>query len=228
MFRKVQFHTAIPYALSALALLVVSACAAPTPAATATASPVPATSSGVILVTLAPQTPDNTATPIQPSDTPIPTDYISPTPGPTATLSGSAIPQGVADAKAFNAAAPASVGPFQLVKPNSVSSQYGSTLYYRTEDGALYTIVLWLTNSDADAITRYQLELGNIANPQPLKLGDEAVYSMVDTKELALIHFRNAIIDIYRPDPSGTLPTVKLTDDEVKQLATQLFQSIPK
>jgi len=87
---------------------------------------------------------------------------------------------------------------------------------------------MWLTNSNDDALTRYNAELNAIANPQPLKLGDEAIYSMVDLHELALIHFRNVIIDIYRPDANGTVPTVKLTDAQVQQLATQIFQIIPK
>ncbi len=228
MFRKRLFRMAIPYALSGLALLAVSACATPPPAATATVAPLPTATPGVIIETLVPQTPDNTATPIPPTATLPPTDVISATPAPTVTISGTAISQGVSNAKAFNAAAPASVGPFQLVKTSSVAYQYGSVLYYRTEDGALYTILLWLTTSATDAVMRYSGEVANIANPQPLKLGDEAVYSMVDTRLLAVIHYRNVIIDIDRPDPTGTVPTVKLTDDQVKQLATQMFQLIPK
>ena len=227
MFRKRLFSIAIPYALSGLALLAVGACV-PSPAATVTPPPTATPGVTIVIETLAPKTPDNTATAVPPTDTLAPTDVTPATPAPTVTISGTMISQGVSNAKAINAAAPASVGPFTLVKPSSVAYQYGSTLYYRTEDGALYTIILFLTSSATDAVTRYSAELAGVANPQPLKLGDEAVYSMVDTKVLALIHYRNVIIDIYRPDPTGTVPTVKLTDDQVKQLATDMFQLVPK
>lgn len=237
MLRKPQLRTAVPYVLSALALLALSACqikgpsvvtVTPLPAATVTQSG--ALGSNIQIQTLPPHPTGvpPTATAAPPTDTPLPTDYVPPTPGPAATISGTAIAQGVQNAQAFNAAAPTQIGPFHLVNSGSSAYQYGSVLYYQTEDGAVYTIVMYLTNGVTDALSRYTAELQNAANPQPLKLGDDAVYSMVDTHVLALIHYRNVVIDIYRPDPSGTVPTVKLTEDQVKQLATQIFQIVPK
>jgi len=236
MFRKSQFRSTVPYVLSALAFMALSACqiqgpsvvtVTPLPAATSTQS---GAGSNVLVQTLPPHPEANTPLPTaaQPTDTPFPTDYLSPTPGPTATISGTAISQGVQNAQAFNSAAPTQIGPFKLLTSGSLAYQYGSVLSYQTEDGAVYTVIMYLTNDVTDALTRYDGELQAIANPQPLKLGDAAVYSMVDTHELALIHYRNVVIDIYRPDPTGTVPTVKLTDDQVKQLATQIFQIIPK
>ena len=236
MFRKLQFRTAVPYALSALVLLTLSACQQQGPSVV-TITPMPSVTAGgqpgasganIVIQTLPPRPTTNIPTAsAAPANTSVPTDYLSPTPGPTATISGTAISQTIQNAQAFDAAAPAQVGPFQLVKAGSNATQYGSVLSYQTEDGAVYTVVMYLTNDLADALTRYSTELQSIANPQPLKLGDDAVYSMVDTHEMALIHYRNVVVDIYRPVPTGTVPTIKLTDDQVKQLATQIFQVIP-
>ncbi len=220
MFSKRPVRIAIPYALSGLALCVLSACAT-TPAPTATVTPLPTATPGVVIQTLVPQTLDYTATPVPP------TDVVLATPAPTVTISGTMVSQGVSSAKAFEDAAPASVGPFQLVKTRSFAYQYGTGLYYRTEDGAQYTVILWLTNSAQDALDRYVIMAG-IANAQPLNLGDEAVYSMVNIPLIAIIHYRNVVLEIYRLDSTATVPTVKITDDQLKQLATAMFQLIPK
>ncbi len=230
--------------------LMLAACAS---APSATATPLPtATNSGpptAIIITAPPQTMDFIAslTPI-PTDTPAPTltpSEAPPTLGPTITSSGPTVAPQATNAEAFVQSVPTSVGPFQIyptAKAASANAQApaspnlaapivnagGSAFYYRTSDGALYQVVLWLTGSAQDAFDHFNVDKGSMTGTQTLQLGDEGYYSMVDLRLMVIIRYRNMVIDIYRPVPNSTVPTVKPTDQQVKDLATQIFGVVPK
>ena len=168
--------------------------------------------------------PTPTATPfVSPTDipatnTPAPLPLVNPSP---------IIAQKIENAQAFNAVVPDTIGPFILVKQNSIANQAGSIFSYRTEDGALYQVVFLITRSSEEAKSLYISQLNKTSDPQPLPLGEEAYYSMVDTTVLAAIRYHNIIISVYRPVSLGTVPAIPITADQIKELATALFQSLP-
>jgi len=158
---------------------------------------------------------------VAPTTTPVP-------PQPTITSSGPMLPESQNNAIAFTTAVPQSAGPFTLVKDGMVLSPFGARLMYKTEDGQIYQVLLWITQSAQDSSDRYHIETDSVQSKQSLKLGDEGVYSMSDTHILAVIRYRNVVIDVYRPaDPSGTVPLQKFTDDQVQTLLQQLFAALP-
>ncbi|MEP7284987.1 MAG: hypothetical protein ABI947_04375 [Chloroflexota bacterium] len=209
----------------------------------------PSVAGNVTLATLVPRTPE-TATPF-PSDTPAPsktptippttsTDATTPAPtnadlaqalpttGPTITPSGPIVQAEVSNSKAFNSAAPTSVGRLSLDPKTSITDVHGSTLVYVTETGQQYTVVLWLTNSAQEALDRYRLDISGLDGAQPIhNIGDEGVIAGPKNQIVAEIRDRNTVLIVYRPVASSTVPSQPLTSDETLTLLKALYASIP-
>lgn len=231
-------------ALAILVALASGACAgqsaSPTPIVLS--NPTSATQ-GVVVVTKAKATLDNTATPIPitdtpaaPSDTPqaavtlgVETDAPRPTEGPQITASGPTLEPKVSNSQSYNKAAPASSGPFRRVDKLSSTDKNGSSLVYSTAEGAQYQVALWITDSAQEALDRYKLETAALPDKRPIKLGDEGVITGPSSYVLAEVRYRNMVLVVYRPNPnSGTIPARQPTENEVIALVTALFNSIPK
>jgi hypothetical protein len=207
--------------LSVTLIAVAGACSAPTPTPVSTI-PTP------IIVTLPPRTPEKSLTPQPPPATVTPT--LSPTPAPSITASGPTLSSNAVNVYAIATAAPLNVGPFHLVPTNTNVDNKGTglTLAYRTDDGAIYTVVIFLAIDLQNAVERYQAEVNSLTDKQPAKVGDEAIYAPTDLNLLFVIRFRNAVININRPPANGTVPTVKITADQATQLALLIYNAIPK
>jgi len=204
-----------------LMVMLVGACAAQTPVPNQ-AVPTP------IIVTLQPRTPEHSATPKPPTATA--TLTVTPTPPPTITASGPTIASNAVNVYAIATGAPLNIGPFHMVPTNTFVDNRGSglILYYQTDDGAIYTVAVFLGLTLQDAVDRYLLEINSITDKQSASVGDEAVYAPTDIKHLFVIRFRNTVILINRPPANGTVPTTKITADQAKQLALLIYNAIPK
>jgi len=221
LFTKLS-RRAVACVLSAAMIAAVSACSS-----SPTAAPNP-TINAPVIVTLPPRTPDISSTPQPPTATATPS--LSPTPAPTITASGPTLASSAFNVYAIATAAPLSIGPFHLVPANTVVDNLGNglTLNYRTDDGAIYSVVIFISLNLQDAMDRYQSEISSLKDKQPAKVGDEAMYAPTDTNLLFVIHFRNVVININRPPVNGTVPMVKITADQATQLALLIFNALPK
>ncbi len=234
MFLRSMLLKSKPITLAAtmtLLALTVTACGTQTP----TATPIALRPTQQI-VTKPPQTLERGSPTPLPSDTPpaigtsavdastaIPIDVTS---GPTVTSSGPILSPGTSNSAAFNKSSPASSGPFKRITAQNGSYEYGSVLSYRTDDGAVYQVALWITRSAQDAVDRYSLETSTLLSKQPLKVGDEGIITATDPV-MAEVHYRNMVLIIYRPEPTGTVPKIKITDSQLIDLVNALFKAIP-
>jgi|GEM_PF-1182670 len=146
---------------------------------------------------------------------------------PTITASGPTLASKVTNAQAFNKNVPETVGVLKRIDAQSAATTYGSVLHFRTDDGAVYQVVLWITLSAQDALTRYQIETNAISSKQPLKVGDEAILT-ASGPVLAEVRYRNMVLIISRPDAKDTVPHKPLTDDQVIGFVNTLFKAIPQ
>ena len=149
---------------------------------------------------------------------------------PTITASGPILDSNATNVYAIATSAPLNVGPFHLVPANTLVDNRGNglTLAYRTDDGAVYTVVIFLSLTLQDAVARYQSEVTSLNDKRPANVGDEAVYAPTDLNLLFVIRFRNAVININRPPANGTVPTIKIMVDQATQLALLVYNAIPR
>ncbi len=210
---------------------VVSACATVQPSPTPPNSG-PTATGGPIIATLPPRpTIVRTPTQIPPTDTPIPPTQPPVTAAPTITSSGPTLESSEANSRRLLGAAPAEVGPFTLVKDDKLnnSAQYGLTLYYRTSEGALYKIIIFVTKSAGEARERYGALIGSVKSGlQPMNgIGDEASITTPPNPLYIAVRWRNISLELYRPDPRGTTPK-PISDDDARNLIQALFNLLSK
>lgn len=193
-------------------------------------SPTPRAGGGggtVSVETLPPRSPiPRTPTGIPPSETPRPPTNTPYTPQPTITSSGPTLDSSAINAKKIKDGAPLTVGPFTLVKDDKLttSSDFGLTLYYRTSEGALYKIIIFITASAGGSRERYAGITAGLKGAQQLSgLGDEAVITAAPNQMYIAMRWRNVAMELYRPDPRGTTPK-PITDDDAKALMNALYQ----
>ena len=146
---------------------------------------------------------------------------------PTITASGPTLDAKTDKAQVFNKKAPSVIGAFKRVDTQSLTSTNGATMQFRTNDGTTYQVVLWITSSAQDALTRYQVETSPISAKQPLKVGDEGIIA-ADGPIMAEVRYRNMVLIVYRPTAKGSTPRKPLTDVEITNFVTALFNAIPQ
>lgn len=185
---------------------------------------------GTVIVTLPPApTIERTPTKIPPSPTPRPPTETPITPLPTITPSGPTLDPAAANTKSIFDAAPKTVGNFTLVADAGIT--YTTTnfvqLSYRTPEGAVYVIKIFVTNGMNDAGVRYVGLTSALQGAQKLTgFADEAIITAAPNALYIAIRFRNATVELYRPDPKGTTPK-PLTDDQALALVRAIYQLLP-
>ena len=146
---------------------------------------------------------------------------------PPITASGPTLDAKTDNAQAFNTKAPAVIGSLKRVDTQSLTSTNGATMQFRTSDGTTYQVVLWITPSAQDALTRYQLETSPISAKQAIQVGDEGIIAAVGPI-MAEVRYRNMVLIVYRPTAKGRAPRKPLTDVEITSFVTALFKAIPQ
>ena len=152
---------------------------------------------------------------------------VTSTSSPTVTASGATLNAKTDNAQAFNKKAPGVIGAFKRVDTQSLTSTNGATMQFRTNDGTVYQVVLWITPSAQDALTRYQVETSPISAKQTLNVGDEGIIA-ADGSIMAEVRYRNTVLIVYRPTAKGSTLRKPLTHDEIVGFVTALFKSIPQ
>jgi len=146
---------------------------------------------------------------------------------PTITASGPMLDAKNDNAQAFNKKTPGVIGALKRVDTQSLTSTNGATMQFRTNDGTIYQVVLWITPSAQDALTRYQVETSPISAKQPIQVGDEGIIAVAGPI-MAEVRYRNMVLIVYRPTAKGRAPRKPLTDVEITGFVTALFNSIPQ
>ena len=213
-----------------LSVIVLSGCAAQP---IATVAPIAPTSPRFVVVSKIPAptlsasqvTPTSISTIIPASPVSIPT-YIPPTVAPTITASDPTLVPNTVNAQAFNKNAPGVIGPFKRVATQTVTSGNGATMQFRTSDGTLYQVVLWMLPSAQDALTHYQVETSQISAKQPLKVGDEGIIAAAGPI-LAEVRYRNTVLIVYRPTAKSAVTPMPLTNDEITSFVSALLKAVP-
>jgi hypothetical protein len=213
-------------------ILFAGACATAQPTPTPPAGGATNTPGGPVIETLPPRpTLERTATQVIPTDTVVAPTSPPVTAAPTITSSGPTLESSENNTKRLLDSAPAQVGPFTLVKDSRLNyaTEYGLVLFYRTSEGALYEIKVWVTLSAGGANERYQAIVGGIkTGVQPLRgIGDEAIITTPPNPLYMAVRWRNISLEMYRPDPKGTTPK-PITDDEARGLVQALFNLLSK
>jgi len=152
---------------------------------------------------------------------------VTSTSAPTITASGPMLDAKADNAQAFNKKAPSVIRAFKRVDTRSLTSTNGATMQFRTSDGTVYQVVLWITPSAQDALTRYQVETSPISARQTLNVGDEGIIA-ADGPIMAEVRYRNMVLIVYRPTAKGRTPRKPLTDIEITNFVTTLFKAIPQ
>jgi hypothetical protein len=120
-----------------------------------------------------------------------------------------------------------SARPFTKLNQEGSTATHGSTVYYRTPEGAVYEVVLWITDSAGASAERFNSISQGIEGKQALKLGDEAFITPAGNRLFIAIRYRNMNLELSRPDPKGTTPK-PLTDSQALDLMTALFKQLPQ
>ncbi len=143
----------------------------------------------------------------------------------TPTSTSATIPENIGAAQAFYAAIPRRSGPFQFLRLITINKA-GMAVYYRTDDGALYLVTFLITDSTRKALDYFRSKFEAQITPQGLHLGDEATYSLTDPSLMILILYQNSVISAFRPAPDNPVPTTKISEEDIKGLAVQLFNAV--
>jgi hypothetical protein len=189
-------------------------------------SPTPNIPPTPIVATQPKVTVDWTATPLPSTSTKNPSSATPAPPPATITASGPTVESSEKNSKAFNQASPKESGPFTRVDSDSIAGTYGSTLEYKTPEGAVYQIVLFITRSAGEANERFSMLSSGISGKQALKLGDESFITTPPTRLYIGVRWRNITLEMYRPDPKGTTPK-PISDSEALKLIESLYASLP-
>jgi len=152
---------------------------------------------------------------------------ITSTLAPTITASGPTLDAKTDNTQAFNKKAPDVIGAFKRVDTQSLTSINGATMQFRNNDGTVYQVVLWITPSAQDALTRYQVETSPISAKQTLNVGDEGIIAVAGPI-MAEVRYRNMVLIVYHPTAKGSAPRKALTHDEIVGFVTALFKAIPQ
>jgi len=153
--------------------------------------------------------------------------FTVPDPAPTITPSGPILDPKTANAQSFNTNVPSTIGSLKRLNTKNLTSAYGAAMQFRTDNGAIYQVALWITPSAQDALTRYQVDTSQLSGKQPLKIGDEAILT-TSSVILAEVRYRNMVLIVYRPTLQGIGSYKPLADDEITSFISTLFKAIPQ
>jgi hypothetical protein len=183
-----------------------------------------------VIVTIPPgPTIERTPTKIPPTATPRPPTETPITPQPTITPSGPTLDPNATNTKSIFDKAPKTVGNFTLVNDSGLTYTLANfvQLNYRTPDGALYVIKVFVTNNMGDVGTRYIALTQSLQSAQKLNnFDDEAIITAPPNALYIAVRFRNSTVELYRPDPKGTTPK-PITDDAAVALVRAVYQTLP-
>jgi hypothetical protein len=172
-----------------------------------------------------------TPTQIPPTETTAPTSTTQPTAAPTITSSGPTLEAGEANTKKLLDSAPKELGPFTLLNNDKMNNaaEYGLTLYYRTSEGALYRIIIFVTKSAGESAERYNALVSSIKSGAQNfgGIGDQGIITTPPNQLYIAIRWRNITLEMYRPDPRGTTPK-PISDDDARKLIQALFDLLSK
>jgi hypothetical protein len=131
-------------------------------------------------------------------------------------------------AQRFVNAVPRLLEPLRLETDTITTDAFGAHLFYVTNEGVRYQVVLFITKDSAEAMDTYNLHKSLASGWQDLRgLGDEGVIYAPGYLYLAELVYLDMLLVVYNPAYTNTVPPTGLTQNDLLRLMQRLYIALP-